>query len=110
MSRETAFRWLVDIYRNALLDNMPDVCERVDSRARDAGYGFVCSDLVVDVNTLMSAEEIANEFGFKIWNIRDWARRHPDQIPQHKNGRRVMFRLGDVLRFEADNRDAPAKR
>ncbi|OMC55450.1 hypothetical protein A5747_13530 [Mycobacterium sp. IS-836] len=77
------------------------VCGIVDDNMRDWGQGWVCSETPVDVNRLMSAKEIAEEFGLQPWNVHDWARRHPDLIPKHKQDGRTLFRLGDVLAYRA---------
>jgi hypothetical protein len=66
------------------------------------GEGWISEgDKPIDVERLMSAKEIADEFGFQPWNIADWARRHPDKIPKRKDGGRTLFRLGDVLAYQA---------
>jgi hypothetical protein len=95
------YRRIIDSYRTALQEVDPHACRLVDARMYEFGEGWVSEDAPVDVNRLMSAKEIADEFGFNPWNIKDWARRHPDRIPKHQFGTRILFRLGDVLAFQA---------
>lgn len=97
----TRYRRIIDSYRTALLECAPEACRLVDARMVEFGESWVCGDSQVDVNRFMSAKEIADEFGFQPWNIQDWARRHPDKVRKYKVGRNVLFRLGDVLSFQA---------
>jgi hypothetical protein len=96
------YRRIIDSYRTALQEVAPNVCRLVDGRMYEFGEGWVSEgDNPVDINRLMSVSQIAEEFGFNPWNIKDWARRHPDLIPKHRFGNRVLYRLGDVLRYQA---------
>lgn len=100
-TREDKLRRIIDSYRTALMEADPVMCRHLDARMVEYGQGWVCSEVVVDVNRMMSAKEIADEFGIQPWNVMDWSRRHPDKIPKHKRGGRTLFRLGDVLGYQA---------
>ncbi|WP_205868990.1 MerR family transcriptional regulator [Mycobacterium colombiense] len=51
----------------------------------------------------MSARDLAERFGFTEQNIRDWARRHRDKVPTHKQSDgRALYRVRDVLRYRAE--------
>lgn len=68
-----------------------------------AGEKWVCNEAPVDLNKLMTAKEIAERFGFTEQNVRDWARRHRDKVPTHKQpDGRALYRLRDVLRYRAE--------
>lgn len=96
------YRRIIDSYRTALRDIDPVACRHLDARMVEFGEGWVCEgDKPVDVKRLMSAKEIADEFGFQPWNVMDWSRRHPDKVPKHKDGGKTLFRLGDVLAYHA---------
>lgn len=77
------------------------MCRLVDARMVEFGEGWVCADAPVDVNKLMSAKEISEQFAINPWNVMDWSRRHPDKVPKHKDGGKTLFRLGDVLAYHA---------
>jgi len=97
------YRRIIDSYREALMLRDPPMCRSIDASMADKGEGWVSAGdgNQIDVNRMMSAKEIADEFGFNPWNIKDWARRHPDKIAKHQRGSRVVFRLGDVLAYQA---------
>lgn len=100
----TRYRRIIDSYRTALKDAAPEVCRLVDARMAEFGEEWVGNDDPVDVNRLMSAKQIADEFGLSPWNITDWARRHPDKVRKHRRGNSVLYRLGDVLAYHATQR------
>jgi hypothetical protein len=92
-------------YRDALRLTDEQTCNLVDARMAEFGQGWVCSDLVVDVNELKTCKEIADQFGFSPWDIQNWHQRHPDQIPlRGKKGNRNLFRVGDVLAYQVQQR------
>lgn len=78
----------------------PLACHHLDARMAEYGQAWIAGETVVDVDRMMSAKEIADEFGLQPWNIVDWARRHPDKIPKHKKGGRTLYRVGDVLDYQ----------
>lgn len=96
------YRRIIDSYRTALREIDPHAARLVDARMVEFGEGWISEgDKPIDVNRLMSAKQIADEFGFQPWTVASWASRHPDQIPKHKDGGKTLFRLGDVLAFQA---------
>lgn len=97
----TRYLRVIDSYRTALKEVDPEVCRLVDARMEEFGEGWITRDTPVDVNRLMTARQIADEFGLSPWNVMDWSRRHPDMVPKHKRGGTTLFRLGDVLRYQA---------
>lgn len=101
----TRYRRIIDVYRLKLREIDPLECRFLDAQMEDMGEGWVvASDRSTDppdLNRLMSAGEIAAEYGLTRHWIYDWARRHPDKIQKHKAGGRVLFRLGEVLRYQA---------
>lgn len=103
-STQDRLRRIIDVYRTCLMEADEHTCRLVDARMIEFGQGWVCSESVIDVNRMVTAQEIAEEFGINTWNVHDWARRHPDLIPKHKKGSRTLFRLGDVLTYQAQNR------
>lgn len=100
-STQDRLRRIIEIYRFALVEADPILASTVDEKMRDWGQGWICSDTIVDVNRLMSAEKIAQELGINPWNVHDWSRRHPDLIPRRKADGRTAYRLGDVLSYQA---------
>lgn len=101
MSTADRFKQVAEAYRMALMEHAPAICGQLDDRMVAAGNRWVCSDTVINVNRMMSAKDIADEFGIEAYNVMDWSRRHPDLIPKTKQGGRVFFNLGDVLRYRA---------
>jgi len=79
----------------------PVACKHLDARMIEYGEGWVAGDAIIDVNRMVTAQEVASEFGIQPWNVMDWSRRHPELIPKHRKGGRVLFRLGDILTYEA---------
>jgi hypothetical protein len=93
-------RALLDLYRGELREVAPDLCRRLDGKMFEAGLGWVSEDdRQLDMDRIVSAREIFNEYGVPAWKVRDWSRRHPDLIPKLKKDGRVLFRLGDVIGF-----------
>ncbi len=66
------------------------------------GQPWVSDNSIIDVNEMLSAKQLSERFGISEWDVRNWAKRHPDKIRRHKaaNGR-TLFRVGDVLTFHA---------
>lgn len=99
-------RRIIEFYRFALMDADPEACAQVDKLMYDCGQDWVIPhDEAIDPERLMTARDISQEFGIAPFNVRDWSRRHPDVIPRrgtYKN--RILYRLGDVLKYEAEKR------
>lgn len=103
-TKDDKFRRIIDSYRTALMEVDATNCRLVDARMAEYGQSWISSNEPVDVNALKSAAEIAEQFGIQPWNIMDWSRRHPGKIPKHKRGGRVLFRVGDVIAYQAFQR------
>lgn len=102
-SKDDRYRRIIDHYRNALADADLDQCLSLDKLMADYGQPWISDNSIVDVNAMMSAGDIAERFGISVWNVRDWARRHPEKIRRHKSANgRTLFRLGDVLTYNAN--------
>jgi hypothetical protein len=100
--KDRRYRRIIDSYRTALREVDPHACRLVDARMAEFGEGWISEgDKPVDVNALLSVTDIAKQFGFQPWDIKNWARRHPDKIPAHRKGQRVFYRVGDVLAYQA---------
>ena len=97
------YRRIIDAYRSKLMEVSPAACNEVDDQMYAEGEKWVCDERPIDPDKLMTAPEIADRIGYKVYDIRNWARRNPDAIPAHRDGRNVRYRLGDVLRFWASN-------
>ncbi|BCP41482.1 hypothetical protein MINTMi27_15750 [Mycobacterium intracellulare] len=96
------YRRIIDAYRSKLMEVDLEACDEVDfkmSQSRDTKW--VCDDRPIDLDRWMSAREMAERFGFKPHNIRDWARRHPDQIHPRKVDGKVLFLVREVLQVNA---------
>lgn len=101
-NREDKLKRIVASYRTALLEVDAPTCHLVDARMIEFGQGWVCSNTVIDVEKLVTAQEVADEFGINPWNVHDWARRHPDIIPKRGSaGGKTQYRLGDILAYQA---------
>lgn len=101
-SREDRLRRIIDHYRSALADIDLEACLALDNRMVDYGQGWVCDNSIVDVNEMLSAKAICERFGIEEWDVRNWAHRHPDKIQKYKaNNGRTLFRVGDVLTYNA---------
>lgn len=95
------YRRIIDAYRAKLMEISPTSCKSVDIKVEDLGEGWVSDDREIDLDRLMTAGEIAERFGLKPHNIRDWARRHPERITTHKQGSKTLFQVRDVLRYQS---------
>jgi hypothetical protein len=91
--------YILHMYRNALKAVSPQACRDVDGQMWRWGQGWISEEGEIDVNRMMSARQIQEEFGIQSWKVFDWARRHPELLPKFKKDGRVLFRLGDVLTF-----------
>ena len=102
-SPQARLRRIVESYRLALLRAAPEVCQSIDEKMIEYGQRWVCSETIIESERLISGPEVAEEFGIEAFNVRDWARRHPDQIPVRGRDRRGrnLFRLGDILMYWA---------
>lgn len=94
-------RRILHHYRNALLEECPTRCLTVDELMFQYGQEWITDDSVIDVNEYVTAKQIWQRFGISDWNIRDWARRNPDEIRTRKVGGKRLFLLGDILRHQA---------
>lgn len=102
-TRTDKLRRIIDHYRSALAEADLDACLRLDKRMADYGQSWVSDNSIVDVNAMMSAKAIAEQFGLEEFDVRNWAKRHPERIRQHKAGNgRMLFQLGDVLTYNAN--------
>jgi hypothetical protein len=99
----TRYRRIIDSYRTKLMEISPAACNAVDDKLWAAGEKWLVNEAPIDLDRLMSAREIAEQFGLTEQNVRDWARRHRDKVPTHKqsNGR-ALYCLRDVLRYKAE--------
>lgn len=81
----------------------PATCRILDARMAEYGQGWIASGVIVDVERLVTAQEVSEEFDINPWNVKDWARRHPDQIPKRgsKSGK-TLYRLGDIIAYQAN--------
>lgn len=96
---------IIDLYRSKLREVNPAACNAVDDVLWSRGEKWIVNDAPVDPGRMMSAREIAEQFGFSEQNVRDWARRHPEKIPTHKQpDGRVLYRLRDVLSHRSGKR------
>lgn len=101
-SHEARLKRIAESYRTALMEVAPDTCKLIDARMIEYGQRWICSDAVIDVNRMVTAREVAEEFGLPPTAVHDWARRHPELIPKHKQAAGgVLFRLGDILAYQA---------
>ena len=94
----TRYRRIIDAYRSRLMQISPKACDEVDDQMYAAGEKWVADQRPIDLDALLSAAEIAERFGLREHDIRNWATRHPDKIPIHRVGRKVRFRVRDVLK------------
>lgn len=98
---EDRMRRIIESYRTALLDCDPVACRHLDARMAECGQGWIAGDAIIDVNRMVTAREVADTFGLSPCNVHDWARRHPELIPKHQKDGKTLFRLGDILRYQA---------
>lgn len=96
------YRRIIDAYRAKLMEVSPAACNEVDDQMWHEGNGWVCDDREIDLDQLWTAKEIAERFGLSQQNVRDWARRHPDQITTHKRGSKALYSVREVLRYQAN--------
>ena len=97
------YRRIIDQYRTALQEVDPAACRRVDILMARCGEGWIKAGGgdPVDPDRLMTAQDVAGELGYNSWDITNWSRRHPEKIPKYKQGTRILFRIGDVMAFQA---------
>lgn len=103
-THEDRLKRIIDSYRTALMDVDPATCRLVDARMAEYGQGWISSDVIVDVERLVTAEEVSQEFDINPWNVHQWAHRHPDQIPKRgKKDGKTLFRLGDIIAYQVND-------
>lgn len=95
-------RRIIEILLSALAEDAPSRYEEIREFLAEHGQRWAVSDRIINVEDLVTAPEVAEEFGLEAFNVRDWARRHPDAIPRRgKRGNQTLYRLGDVLAYQA---------
>lgn len=92
-----SLRWLIDLYRQRLREVDPVACAQVDAVAQAAGQQWVSDDTVVDVDELLTAQEIEARHGVREWAVRARARRR-GVMARGKRGGAKLYRLGDILK------------
>lgn len=102
-THEDRLKRIIDSYRSALMEADPGTCRIIDARMAEYGQGWLSSGVRIDVERLVTAQELSQEFDINPWNVKDWARRHPDQIPRRgEKGGKTLYRLGDIILFQAN--------
>lgn len=71
----------------------------LDEQMTQFGQGWISGGELVGNDELKTAKELAALYDLKPWNFHDWSRRHPNLLPKHKRGGKVLFRVGDVLAY-----------
>lgn len=101
-THEGKLKRIAESYRVGLMDSDPEKCALIDARMIEFGERWIASDTIIDVNRMVTAREITEEYGLPAWSVHDWARKYPEEIPKHKQADgSVLFRMGDVLAFHA---------
>lgn len=101
-STQTRLRRIAESYRTALKEVDPETCRLIDARMIEFGQSWICSDVIINVEDLVTAQEAAEQFGWAPWNVHDWSRRHPDMIPKRgSRGGKTLYRLGDILAYQS---------
>lgn len=104
-STQGRLRRIIESYRLALLEHAPQVCEAIDKKMVAYGQKWVCSETVIERERLVTASEVAEEFGIQAYDLRNWSKRHPDEIPRRgTRGNQIIYRLGDILLYMAKHR------
>lgn len=98
-SWHSRYRRIIESYRTALMTVAPEACRLLDARMVEFGEEWVCNDDPPDVNAIMSAPDIARQFGFNAWDVHYWAR--AGNLKRYGTDTRPKFRLGDVLAYQA---------
>lgn len=98
-SKEDRFRRIIDHYRNALADADLQACMALDKRMADYGQAWVSDNSIIDVNEMMTAQELAERHGIAVWDVFNWERQ--GKYRGVKCGSRKRFRQGDVLAAKA---------
>lgn len=95
----TRYRRIIDSYRTALRECDPTACRHLDARMVEFGEAWVCNDDPPNVNAIMSAPDIAREYGFNPWDVHNWVR--AGNLKRYGTETRPQYRLGDVLAYQA---------
>ena len=95
------YRRIIDAYRTKLMEVDPRACETVDDKLWAMGEEWVADRRELDLDAFMTASEMARRFGLNAYDIRNWATRHPALIPKHRVGAKTLFRVRDVLKYQA---------
>jgi len=93
----TRYRRIIDAYRICLMELDAKACNEVDDRVWGWGERWLVDERPLDLDRLMTAQEIAERTGLQAHNVRDWARRNPDKITKVKCGGRALYRLREVM-------------
>lgn len=93
------YRRIIDSLWTALQEADPVAARHMAARLTEFGEGWVVNNDPVDVEEKLSATEIARRFGFNPWDVHNWAR--AGNLTKYGTESRPLFRLGDVLRYQA---------
>lgn len=91
------YRRIIDAYRIKLMEVSPSACNEVDDQMWAEGEKWLVNEAPVRPEAWMTAQEISELYGIAVHNIRAWARRHPEKIKTQKQGKRVLYKVGEVL-------------
>lgn len=98
-------RWVVDQYRQKLLEIDREACHQVDLLMTRAGQGWVCDQSIIDPDELVTAQEVEQRFGYRQVNLWALIRRYEIQS-RGKKGQSNLYRLGDLLSARAAKKSA----
>lgn len=78
----------------------PAECKMVDHRMWECGEGWLSNDSELNLDSLKTASEIAQQFGLAIYDIQNWHKRHPDLIPVKGKWRgKNLYLVRDVVGY-----------
>lgn len=82
------------------------MCRALDEQMAAFGQGWIAGADLVGNDELKTAKELAALYDLKPFNVHDWSRRNPDDIPKRgKRAGETLYRAGDVISFRSKMRN-----
>jgi len=96
-------RKIAQSYRSALLNTDPAICAKLDERAMEIGQKWIKPvDVEGDLDTLMTAMQVADMFGLDARTVRQWGTR--GHIERLQSDGKPVYLLRDVIDYMAATR------
>jgi hypothetical protein len=98
------------IYRDALKDERPDICAQLDEVMVAYGQMWILDHPALDPESTLTATQLAEWAHVSVAAVTNWVNRgHIEAFSRDETGRK-LYRLADVIEYQAAARRARERR